>query len=291
MKLMQPIVTVYVALLTLSVMVMPVIGQSASPAGAASSSTPAAGMSDQATAVEDLDGFENKTDRYSYFIGMDLASSFKQVDMTLNMEMLSQGYRDMASGEPTRLDKDQMTPIGRSLRQEMQQRHQELREKQATENAAEAESFLAENRTKEGVMETESGLQYQVLEEGDSSGRLATQEDRVLVHYKGELLDGTQFDSSYDRGEEPMTFNVRGGIIRGWQEALQLMKPGDKFKLFIPPDLGYGQYGRPNQIPPNALLIFEIELIDFAEMPTPPSPAPQPQEQTESESESSEGGE
>ena len=146
------------------------------------------------------------------------------------------------------------------VRETMMAFEKDIQQKQAAtaqKNAAEAEKFLGENKTKEGVKTAGSGLQYKVLKEG--AGAQPKSSDSVTVNYRGTLLDGTEFDSSYKRGE-PATFPV-GGVIKGWTEALQLMKVGSKFQLFIPANLAYGEQGRPG-IPPNSVLIFEVELMD-----------------------------
>src|SRR5438876_12382815 len=151
-----------------------------------------------------------------------------------------------------------------AFEKDMQQKLTETAQK----NAAEAEKFLAANKTKEGVKTTENGLQYKVLKEG--SGAQPKSSDSVTVNYRGTLTDGTEFDSSYKRGQ-PATFPV-AGVIKGWTEALQLMKVGSKFQLFIPPNLAYGDQGRPG-IPPNSILIFEVELMDV-KSPQAPAAAP-----------------
>lgn len=132
-------------------------------------------------------------------------------------------------------------------------------EQKGVENMEKANSFLELNKTKEGVITTASGLQYKIIKEGN--GPVPTENDEVIVHYKGTLVDGTQFDSSYDRGE-PATFPVTG-VIKGWTEILQLMKTGSQYQVFIPPDLGYGPRGAGNLIEPNSVLIFDMELLDI----------------------------
>jgi FKBP-type peptidyl-prolyl cis-trans isomerase len=133
----------------------------------------------------------------------------------------------------------------------------------AQKNLADGEKFLTENKTKEGVKTTESGLQYKVLEAGEGPSPKAG--DTVTVHYRGTFVDGTEFDSSYQRGE-PATFPLTG-VIPGWTEALQLMKKGSKWMLFIPSELAYGERGAGNRIPPNSTLIFEVELLSSQETP------------------------
>jgi FKBP-type peptidyl-prolyl cis-trans isomerase len=155
-----------------------------------------------------------------------------------------------------------------AFEKDMQQKQTATAEK----NGAEAEKFLAANKTKEGVKTTESGLQYKVLKEG--SGAQPKSSDTVTVNYRGTLPDGTEFDSSYKRGQ-PASFPV-SGVIKGWTEALQLMKVGSKLQLFIPASLAYGEQGRPG-IPPNSLLIFEVELMDVKSPQAgggSPSPSP-----------------
>jgi FKBP-type peptidyl-prolyl cis-trans isomerase FklB len=133
---------------------------------------------------------------------------------------------------------------------------QKVMKEQATKNLSESKNFLAANGKKEGIKIQPSGLQYKVLTEG--SGKIPKAEDTVTVHYKGTLIDGREFDSSYKRGN-PATFQVKG-VIKGWTEALQLMREGSKWQLFIPPELGYGERGS-GSIPPNSTLIFEVELL------------------------------
>ena len=143
------------------------------------------------------------------------------------------------------------------MRSEKARKRQDLSEK----NRIEGETFLAENKNKPGVITTASGLQYKILQKGD--GPVPTNTDRVKVHYRGKLLDGTEFDSSYERGT-PATFAVTG-VIKGWTEALQLMKVGSKYELYIPSELAYGKNGSGPQIGPDSVLIFEVELLSIGE--------------------------
>ena len=141
---------------------------------------------------------------------------------------------------------------------ELQQEAQQTQLQIVEENLKQATEFLAANKEQEGVVETESGLQYKILESGEGTSPLA--EDLVVVHYRGRLLDDTEFDSSYSRGE-PAEFYVNQ-VIRGWQEVLQLMKPGDRWEVYIAPGLGYGERGAGASIGPNELLVFEVDLIE-----------------------------
>ena len=199
----------------------------------------------------------------SYSVGYQFGQNLKKMHADLDAKVLSKGIEDAISGKESLLSEEEMGSSLSNLREKsMAAVQQELKEK-AEKNLVESEKFLAENKTKEGVKTTASGLQYKVLKEGEGpSPKLG---DTVTVNYRGTLVDGTQFDSSYDRGE-PATFPLTG-VIPGWTEALQLMKKGSKWMLYIPPDLAYGERGAGNRIPPNSTLIFEVELISFKETP------------------------
>lgn len=192
-------------------------------------------------------------DSISYSLGIVLASNLKNQGFSdINTEELAQGFADSLSGESKLTVEDADAKI-----REMMMKVQE--EKSAEAKAA-GEAFLSENAKKDGIEVTESGLQYnhETLGEGESP----TAEDTVTVHYRGTLIDGTEFDSSYKRGE-PISFPLNG-VIPGWTEGLQLMKIGGKTKFFIPQELAYGARPNPNgPIPPFAALIFEVELIDI----------------------------
>jgi FKBP-type peptidyl-prolyl cis-trans isomerase len=173
--------------------------------------------------------------------------------------VLSEGIEDALSGKESRLSEEEMGSSLSNLRQKSMTAMQEALKEQAEKNLVEGEKFLTENKTKEGVKTTASGLQYKIIEEGKGPSPKAG--DTVTVNYRGTLIDGTQFDSSYDRGQ-PATFPLTG-VIPGWTEALQMMKKGSKWELYIPPDLAYGDRGAGNRIPPNSTLIFEVELISI----------------------------
>jgi len=170
-------------------------------------------------------------------------------------------YRDKVSGEETRLTQEEALAEREAFMQRRQQQMQAQQQQEAQANSEAGEAFLAQNADRDGVMVTDSGLQYRVIEEGEGDSPAA--EDRVTVHYKGTLIDGTQFDSSYDRGE-PATFALNQ-VIPGWTEGLQLMSEGAKYEFFIPSELAYGEQGRPGPIGPNATLIFEVELLEVAD--------------------------
>ena len=202
------------------------------------------------------DAFKSDKERVSYSLGMRLASGMKTQDLDLDIDMLAQAMKDVMAGKKTLLNEQEarqvLTDWSTRMQGELQKKQAELAEK----NKAEGQKFLEENKTKEGVKTTASGLQYKVIKSGSGASPKAS--DRVKVHYKGTLINGTQFDSSIERGE-PATFQI-DKVIKGWTEALQLMKVGDKWQLFIPSDLAYRLEGRQN-IPPNATLIFELELL------------------------------
>lgn len=201
-----------------------------------------------------LDTAKNKI---SYTIGVNIGQDFKMQKMDIDPEILLEGLKDSMAGKELKMSEEEMVAEIQAYQQEMQAKMAAEMEQAATKNKEEGEAFLADNATKEGVVVTESGLQYKVVEagEGDSPGP----NDVATVHYRGTLIDGTQFDSSYDRGQ-PATFPV-GGVIAGWTEALQLMKPGAKYQLFIPSELAYGPRGAGQDIGPNAVLKFDVELI------------------------------
>ena len=195
--------------------------------------------------------------KLSYIVGTNLASQFKRDELTLDVEAFNLAVSDVLSDTESRLSQEQIQEAVATVQQQAQEK-QKLAQQAAQEKGM---AYLAENAKKEGVTVTESGLQYKELVSGE--GEMPTTEDTVVVHYKGTLIDGTVFDSSYDRGE-PAEFPVTG-VIKGWVEALQLMNVGDKFELVIPSDLAYGPRGSGQTIGPNATLVFEVELLEIKE--------------------------
>lgn len=200
---------------------------------------------------------ETPEDRLSYTIGMDIGQSLGQQDMALNIDLLVAGLRAAYAGEETLLTQEEALAEREAFMQRRQEEMAAQMNREAEANAAEGEAFLAQNAEKEGVQVTASGLQYRVIEPGEGAQPKAT--DRVTVHYRGSLINGTEFDSSYARGE-PATFALNQ-VIPGWTEGVQLMREGAKYQFFIPSDLAYGPEGRPGPIGPNATLIFDVELI------------------------------
>lgn len=193
-------------------------------------------------------------EKFSYTVGFQIGQSLMEDGLDIDVNALSQAIRDVIAGTPPRLSMEEMQAAVQSF--QMQQ--MEAREASAQNNLRAGQAFLADNRGKTGVVETQSGLQYQIVEEG--SGKQPKDSDTVIVNYRGTLIDGTEFDSSYRRGE-PVTFPVNA-VIPGWREALQLMKEGAKWKVFIPADLAYGERGAGQNIGPNETLVFDIELIE-----------------------------
>jgi FKBP-type peptidyl-prolyl cis-trans isomerase len=179
--------------------------------------------------------------------------------MTVDVDAFAAGLRDAMTGAPQQLSDEEIQAEMMAFQERVTAEQEALASAAADANAEAAAAFLAENGAREGVMTTESGLQYEVLEAGE--GAMPGLSDSVQVHYRGTLIDGTEFDSSYARGE-PVTFGV-GQVISGWTEALQMMQVGSKYKLYIPSELAYGAGGAGDRIGPNAALIFEVELLDI----------------------------
>jgi FKBP-type peptidyl-prolyl cis-trans isomerase FklB len=202
---------------------------------------------------------KDSKDKESYSLGYQLGQSLKSQGVDINLEIFASGIKDAFGGKEPQMSQEEMRATIMELQKRiMAARQKELKEK-GVKNLEEGKKFLVENQKKEGIKTLPSGLQYKVLTEG--SGKTPKPEDTVTVNYRGTLIDGTEFDSSYKRGQ-PATFQVKG-VIKGWTEALQLMKEGSKWQLFIPPDLAYGEKGAGRDIGPNATLIFEVELVSI----------------------------
>jgi FKBP-type peptidyl-prolyl cis-trans isomerase FklB len=202
---------------------------------------------------------KTQKDKLSYVVGLDMGNSLKKNMIDVNPEIVAQGIKDALSGEKPLMTEQEMKETIMALQKDLQAKQQEQAKALAEKNKKEGEAFLAENKKKQGVITMPSGLQYKILTVGKGKSPKAT--DTVTVNYKGTLIDGTEFDSSYKRGQ-PATFAVNG-VIPGWTEALQLMKEGSKWQMFIPSNLAYGERGAGGAIGPNAVLIFEVELISI----------------------------
>lgn len=195
--------------------------------------------------------------KFGYSIGVDLGRSLAQVKDDVDVKALEKGLEEVAAGKEPRLDDKAREEIKNSVAKKIQEKQVADRAAKAEKAKTDGEAFLAENGKKEGVKTTASGLQYTIEKEGD--GAAPTASDKVTVNYKGTLLNGETFDSSYDRGQ-PVTFPL-ANVIPGWTEGLQLMKAGGKAKFWIPASLAYGERGAGGKIGPNETLAFEVELI------------------------------
>jgi FKBP-type peptidyl-prolyl cis-trans isomerase len=206
---------------------------------------------------QETQNLKTQKDKASYAIGVDVARTFKRLGVDFDLEIMIRALRDVYSEKKLSMTEEE-------LHTTMSAHIANLREKQATaikkaaeENKKEGEAFLAENKTKEGVITLPSGLQYKVLKTGD--GKKPADTDMVEVNYRGTLINGTEFDSSYKRGQ-PAQFKV-SAVVAGWREALKLMPVGSKWQLFIPSKIAYGERGAGSNIGPNQTLIFEVELL------------------------------
>jgi FKBP-type peptidyl-prolyl cis-trans isomerase len=195
----------------------------------------------------------------SYAMGMNFGTGLRKQSIDIDPAILARGLRDAFSNGKTLLTEDEARAILTQLQADLRVKQQEAAQLAGEANKKQGLAFLEANKTKEGVVVLPSGLQYKVLQEGTGPKPAAT--DQVVCNYRGTLLDGTEFDSSYKRGQ-PATFPVTG-VIKGWTEALQLMPVGSKWQLFIPAELAYGERGAGGQIGPNATLIFEVELVSI----------------------------
>jgi len=206
---------------------------------------------------------KDQKDKVSYSIGMNIGFNLSKQKVDINSDILAAGIKDAIAGKP-QLTQDQVKEVMAQFEKDMEQKQKQAGEKNKTEGT----KFLEDNKKKPGVKTTASGLEYKVEKEGTGAQPKPT--DTVTVNYRGTLIDGTEFDSSYKRGQAA-TFPV-SGVIKGWTEALQLMKVGSKYQVVVPSNLAYGERAVSPEIGPNATLIFEVELLDAK---PPPTPAPQ----------------
>ncbi len=224
--------------------------------------------------AQDKPALKDVKDKQSYSIGHDIGTTFKKQNIDLNLDALMLGLKDAVAGKEA-MTKEERDKTLEAFSKEMMEKQVAANKEAAAKNLADGEKFLAENKKKDGVKTTASGLQYKVLKEG--SGASPKESDSVVTNYKGTLIDGTEFDSSAKHGG-PATFPVNS-VIKGWVEALQLMKPGGKFQIFVPANLAYGEQARSAEIGPNSTLLFELELVSIKSpdakgeaIPTPPMP-------------------
>ena len=207
--------------------------------------------------AQEKSAFKSPKEKLSYSIGVDIGNTLKRQQIEVDPAIVGQGVKDVLSGGKLVLSEEQIKETMMSFQKEMVAKQAERMKQAGDKNKKEGEDFLATNKKKEGVITLPDGLQYKVMKEGTGKSPKAT--DTVNVHYRGTLVDGTEFDSSLKRGE-PASFQVNQ-VIPGWTEALQKMKVGAKWQLFIPGSLAYGERGAGNSIGPNAVLIFDVELI------------------------------
>ena len=235
----------------------------AAPTPAAPATTPKAPVKKTAPAAKSAaaPALATEKEKFSYALGMNIGTGYKvgleKQGVEVDPSLLSQGVKDALSGAKTLLTEDE----AKAVLNEKQTELKKQREEKAKKAVAEGEAFLAANKSKEGVVTLPSGLQYKILTAG--TGPKPTASDTVKCNYRGTLIDGKEFDSSYKSGQ-PATFGV-GQVIKGWTEALLLMPVGSKWQLFIPSNLAYGERGAGSEIGPNATLIFEVELLSIEE--------------------------
>ena len=215
------------------------------------------GLSGSQQATQQKTVLKTQKEKVSYSIGLDIGRNFKQQSIDINPDLLTKGIKDALSGATPALTDDEMREVMTAFQTEMMAKMAENSKKAGEKNKKDGEAFLAENKKKSGVVTLPSGLQYKILVDG--KGRKPALKDTVTAHYRGTLLDGTEFDSSYKQGE-PTTFAL-SNMIKGWTEVLQLMRVGSKWQVYVPASLAYGDRAASQEIGPNSTLIFEIELI------------------------------
>ena len=228
---------------------------------ASSTKTQAPAAKHPATAAKSAAPLALKTqkDKFSYALGMKMGANLQRQSVPVDATILARGLKDGLAGGKTLLTDAEAQAAITAVQDEMRKQQQEKMKQAGEVNKKEGTDFLAANKGKDGVVTQPSGLQYKILTEG--KGPKPTASDSVVCNYRGTLINGTEFDSSYKRGQ-PATFPV-GGVIKGWTEALQLMPVGSKWQLFIPPDLAYGERGAGADIGPDSTLIFEVELLSI----------------------------
>ncbi len=248
-----------------------------SPSTPAKAQTPAAKKPATGTAATAKTAapltLKTQKEKFSYAIGMKMGANFKKQSVPVDANILARGVKDAVAGGKTLLTDEEAQAVIMEIQKEMQAKMQEKNKEAADVNKKTGEAFLAANKGKEGVITLPSGLQYKIEKPG--TGPKPTATDSVVCNYRGTLIDGKEFDSSYKRGQ-PATFPVTG-VIKGWTEALQLMPVGSKWQLFIPSDLAYGERGAGADIGPGATLIFEVELMSIEDKSKDKTPAAEPE--------------
>jgi FKBP-type peptidyl-prolyl cis-trans isomerase FklB len=212
-----------------------------------------------AAGSQNASSLTTQKDKISYAIGMNIGTNLHKQSVDVDPKVLQQGLQDAMAGGKTLLSEDEARATLTEFQNDMRKKQQEKMQQAGETNKKEGDAFLAANKAKQGVVTLPSGLEYKILTAG--TGPKPTASDSVVCNYRGTLIDGKEFDSSYKRGQ-PATFPV-GGVIKGWTEALQLMPVGSKWQLFVPSELAYGERGSGPDIGPNATLVFEVELLSI----------------------------
>ena len=213
-------------------------------------------------AAQDNLELNSAKEKVSYALGMQMGSDFRKQDPDLDLATIVRGLEEAYNGTKTLLTEEEMRAVLADAKEEYEKKQATIREKQAEATLEEGERFLAANKNKDGVVTLPTGLQYKILTQG--KGDKPEIDEHVVCNYRGTLLDGTEFDSS-NKHNGPSTFSVRG-VIKGWEQALLMMSEGSKWQLFVPAQLAYGKEGAPSmKVPPNAALIFELELVSVKE--------------------------
>jgi FKBP-type peptidyl-prolyl cis-trans isomerase FklB len=247
--------------------------QPATPAKPKTSTTPAAKAHTGTPATQGAITLKTAKDKFSYALGMNMGMNLHRQSVEVDPDILLRGFKDGLAGNKTLLTEDEARTALLEVQTEMRKKMQEKMQAQGDANKKEGDAFLTANKGKEGVVTLPDGLQYKILKEG--SGAKPTASDSVVCNYRGTLINGTEFDSSYKRGQ-PATFPV-SGVIKGWTEALQLMPVGSKWQLFIPSALAYGERAPGGEIGPNSTLIFDIELLSIQEKKPEKAPEATPE--------------
>jgi len=237
-------------------------GQTTTPAPATKPAVKKPATTGKATAAKPATAapaLDTKKDKVSYAIGADLGSKLKTSSIDIDPSILTRALKDVLTGGKVAMTDDEVRATLTDLTKDLQAKQATLSKEKADKNKKDGEAFLAANKTKQGVVSLPSGLQYKILKAGD--GPKPSASDTVMCNYKGTLIDGKEFDSSYKRGQ-PLSIPV-GGVIKGWTEALQLMPVGSKWELYIPSDLAYGDRQAGGDITPGSTLVFEVELLSI----------------------------
>jgi len=268
--LMQKLFTTTFTLLAAGMLPLGMVQAQQTPP--AKTSSPAASKKPASTSAKAHPGaaktqltLKTQTEKFSYALGMNLGNSLHRQSVVIDQAVLARGLKDALAGGKTLLTDDEARAALKEETDELRKQMQEKMQLAGEENKKEGDAFLAANKTKEGVVTLPSGLQYKILTKG--TGPKPTADDTVVCNYRGTLINGKEFDSSYKRGQ-PATFPVKG-VIKGWMEALPLMPVGSKWQLFVPADLAYAERGAGPDIGPDATLIFEVELLSIQEKNNP----------------------